>query len=201
MVSVNDCTLMTWRAGTGVVLDKLAISEAACSAITNGSNTKILVATSKKLVLIVAHVHGNDLAITKRCSSYRDATIRSMIPSNEIFVAVGRGRTTIWNYLGGQRLHTFENEYWKCVAMSAHLMVMSGCDCKIYVHKTAGIYNLLKTIDLRAIVNPPEEVAASIGNPIPNSLDKAPNEMNLEREQNTVGPSSLAKDNMKQKVE
>lgn len=67
LASVDDAgILLTWRARTGVVQDRLKVSQGNCLAVTKASATGILVGTTDGEIIRVEHGNGKNLAVDGR---------------------------------------------------------------------------------------------------------------------------------------
>jgi len=144
-------TLLTWRAGTGVLLDEIKVSETRFRSIAKASATEILVGTKKGEVIIFAHTDGKNLTVKERCKCDDDEWIWDISAYNDVFAAVTDRNVEIWNYNTGKRLNSIQQKglnFCKC-AVSDKLIVIGSAGCRIYIHELLDEYNLLRTIDLR----------------------------------------------------
>lgn len=147
--------LLTWRARTGLLLDKIEVSHDTCSAMTKASPTEIIVRTRNVNLTIVTHADGNNLAVKKHCTSDLDLEISDANAYKDAFVTVGRTKAQIWKCSKGDLLHTFDKDIWRfrSVAVSDDLIVLGREDGNIYVHETRDGYNLVRTIDIREFLH------------------------------------------------
>lgn len=150
----DDGMLLTWRAGTGAVLDQLKVCDSPCESITKASATQILVGTGQGEVILIARANGGIRTMNKRCILAITEIIYGydISANDDVYAAVALSNMQIWNYSTGQRIHSIEHEDVRfcCGAVSDGLAVTGTMDCKIYVHQIRHQYNLLRTIDFRS---------------------------------------------------
>lgn len=140
-------TLMTWRAGTGAMLDQLNVSKDSCE-ITKSSETEIIVGTSRGEIIIAGHDNGNNLRVKKRCTREDKNFIWDISAYGDLFVVAGVSNVGIWQVSNGENLHSIKRNMITSVAISANFIVLGASEGNIYVHDVRDGYTLLKTIDL-----------------------------------------------------
>lgn len=119
-----DGMLLTWRATTGDVIDKLKVSGRACLAIARARGSEIPVRTENGDIIIATHSNGKNLAVKKRCKSVSNEKNYEICGYNDIFAAVQGSNVVIRNSGNGHLLHTIEDKkrYFCCVAVSEKLL-------------------------------------------------------------------------------
>jgi len=148
--------LVTWRAGTCTVLDKLQVSEDMNWEITKASSTHLLVGTSGGEIISVRHDNGQNLAVENRVKDNRLKWMGEMDACNDICAVVLYKNGLILNHSTGNILHDFKdnkNERINAVAVSENLIVTGGEDGQIYVREIGDGYELLRTVNLRDFYN------------------------------------------------
>jgi len=155
----DDGMLLTWRASTGIVQDRLELSTDRCFAISKASALVILVGTWEGEIIIVDHTNPKHLVVKERFKpdENADESIHFICGYNDILAAVANANVQIWNYSKGERLSDIGNDEIFTVAVSEGFIAIGGEDCIINVHQIADAsrsrvadgYNQVKTIDLK----------------------------------------------------
>lgn len=139
--------LLTWRARTCEVLNKLQVSRDFHTAITKVTPTKLLLGTENGDVIIVGHRNGSNLAVQNRFKHRNWGWIDGISACKDICAFVGVGNTQIWNHSTGDIVHHFQDngESICAVAISENLVLRGGCDGFINVYEIGD--NKLEHID------------------------------------------------------
>lgn len=143
----HDDMLLTWRATTCDVLDRIKVSKDRCHSITKVSVTEILVGTANGELLIVEHANGNNLSVEKLWICENAQTLSGTCVYNNRIVVARVHDVQVWDYSECHLLRTFQYGNICRVSVSDNLVVMGG-DGKIIVHELSDGYNHLRTIDL-----------------------------------------------------